>query len=135
MQPIIRQYDPALTVSLTAAATESAAKVATLLKRKASRATALRDKPDATAADVRAANAIDAEIGAVVDLIQDYKQLLTQREAEAESCWQMIESQDKKVRKLWNEVQFWEADAQFNRDHCIGLNELLIKHLTEKSAK
>jgi len=132
MQPTIRQYDPALTQSLTAAAAESAAKVAVLLKRKAARAEMLRSKEEPSEADVRAAQAIEAEIGAVVDLIQDYKQLLAQREAEAESCWQMIESQDKKARKLWNEVQYWEADAQFNRDHCISLSEIIIKQLTEK---
>jgi hypothetical protein len=135
MENIIRQYDPALTESLTSAAAESAGKVAALLKRKASRAAMLRSKDEPTEADVRGAIALESEIGLVVDLIQDYKQLLSQREAEANSCWQMITYLDTKARKLWNEVKFWEADAQQNRDHCQVLGERLAKELTEKLNK
>ena len=132
MENVIRQYDPALTESLTTAAGESAAKVAALLKRKAARATMLRSKEDVTDADVRGACALETEIELVVDLIQDYKQLLAQREAEAASCWQMIKFLDTKARKLWNEVKFWEADAQLNRDHCLLLGERLAQELAAK---
>jgi hypothetical protein len=132
MQEIIRQYDPALTESLTSAAAESASKVAALLKRKASKAAELRAKEEPTAADVRLAGLLESEVLAVVDLIQDYKQLLAQREAEAASCWQMIQYQETKARKLWNEVQYWEADAKLNRDHCLQLGERLAQELTEK---
>lgn len=113
---MVRPYDPEALVLLTAAAEASSAKVTRLLLRKQERADELLGKEDVSESDVKAARALTREIETIVELIQDYKQIIQQHEAESESRWSMIQLQDKRCGELKRVAEFWQRQAGQNSD-------------------
>jgi hypothetical protein len=108
----VTPFDPRATAQLTAVATATADRVAALLQRKADRADGLREVA-ANADDERAfknAESLDREVLLIVELIQDYKRLIAQHEADNASAWAMIELQDRRCAGLKRTAEFWESE-------------------------
>lgn len=108
----VTPFDPAATAQLQALAAATADRVATLLQRKADRAAGLREVA-ADANDDKAfknAESLDREVLLIVELIQDYKRLIAQHEADNASAWAMIELQDKRCAALKRTADFWQKE-------------------------
>jgi len=108
----VTPFDPQATAQLTATAAATADRVATLLQRKADRATGLREVA-ADAGDEKAfknAESLDREVLLIVELIQDYKRLIAQHEADNSSSWAMIELHDKRCATLKRMADFWQTE-------------------------
>lgn len=108
----VTMFDPAAVAQLAAAAEATADRVAALLQRKADRAEGLRE----VAANVsdekvfKSDEALDREVLLFVELIQDYKRLIAQHEADNASAWAMIELQDCRCVALKRAADFWHAE-------------------------
>lgn len=104
-------FDPEAVSLLTAKATATTDRVTALLQRKADRAEALREVA-AQAQDEKAfknAEAIDREVLLFVELVQDFKSLIQQHEADNSSAWAMIELQDRRCAALKRTADFWQG--------------------------
>ena len=113
-------YDPEALAHLTACATQVADRVAALLQRKADRADALREVAAAEQDEkaYRAATSLDKEVLLMIELIQSYKLVISQHEADNASAWSMIELQDKRCTAFKHHAQanrqhahYWQAEA------------------------
>lgn len=134
---MVRPYDPEALTLLTHAATESAGRVSKLLRRKKDRADELLGKAEVTESDLKAARAIEREIELVVELIQDYKQIIQQHESESESRWSMIQLQDKRCGELKRVADFWQDQAKKNADQFEALRaafQAYIQHQQQPKA-
>jgi hypothetical protein len=108
----VTPFDPTAVAQLTALAVATCDRVSALLQRKADRAAGLREVA-ADAGDERAfknAESLDREVLLIVELIQDYKRLIAQHEADNTSAWAMIELQDKRCASLKRSADFWQAE-------------------------
>jgi hypothetical protein len=112
--PTVRPYDPEALTHLTNIAAESAQKVSRMLRRKKQRADELLGKEDVTESDLKAARALEREIELVIEVVQDYKQIIQQHEAESETRWGMIELQDKRCAELKRAADYWKNQAEEN---------------------
>lgn len=126
---MVRPYDPEALVLLTATAEATSGKVARLLLRKKERADELMGRENVTEADLKAARALEREIETIVELIQDYKQIIQQHESESESRWSMIQLQDKRCADLKRVADFWQSQAQKNSEQFEAMRAAFLAYV------
>ena len=98
----IQIFDPQALTQREALVQAATGKVARLLKSKAARADALREVA-AAEGDEKAftrAGHLDREVLTVVELVQEYRALVVQMQANNDSAWAMIVLQDKRTDAL-----------------------------------
>ena len=98
----IQLYDPQAVTQREALVEAATAKVARLLKTKAARADALREVAAAEGDEKAFARAghLDREVLTVVAMVQEYRALMGQMQANTDSAWAMIALQDKRAAAL-----------------------------------
>lgn len=134
--PTVQPYDPSAAPQLAAIADRTADRVAQLLQRKADRADALREVAAAEGNEkaFKAAEALDREVLLVVELIQDYKQLLQQHRADNESAWAMVELQDRRCAALKRFALLCKDEAEASNRQFFQLHQAFTAYVERKKA-
>lgn len=129
-------FDPEAVTQLAAKVAATTDRVTALLQRKADRAEALREVA-AQAGDEKAfknAEAIDREVLLFVELVQDFKSLIQQHEADNSSAWAMIELQDRRCAALKRTADFWQLEAQEQSNQLLTLTAAWAADLQRRLA-
>lgn len=132
----IEMYDPAALAQREALVEAATAKLARLLKSKAARADALREVA-AAEGDEKAftrAGHLDREVLTVVELVQEYRALLAQMQANNDSAWAMIALQDKRAAALKGKAIECQDEATRNARLFDQLLETFTAYVAKKIA-
>ena len=134
--PVIQLYDPEALTQREALVQAATAKVARLLKTKAARADALREVA-AAEGDEKAftrAGHLDREVLTVVELVQEYRALVVQMQANNESAWAMIALQDKRTDALKRKAIECQDEASRNARLFDLLHETFTAYVAKRLA-
>lgn len=132
----IQLYDPEALAQREALVEAATAKVAHLLKGKARRADALREVA-AAEGDEKAfqrAGHLDKEVLTIVELVQEYRGLIIQLQANNDSAWAMVELQDKRTAALKRKAIECQDEATRNARLFDQLHETFTAYVAKKSA-
>lgn len=132
----IQLFDPEALTQREALAEAALAKVAHLLKRKASRADALREVA-ASEGDEKAfqrAGHLDREVLTIIELVQEYRALIAIHGLQNESAWAMIELQDKRTAALKRKAAQCQDEATRNARLFDQLHETFTAYVAKKTA-
>ena len=133
---LVQPYDPQAGAHLESIAERTAERVALLLQRKADRADAFREvaASDGDERAFKSAEALDREVLLIVELIQDYKQLLQQQRADNESAWAMVELQDRRCAALKRFALLCKDEAEASNRQFFQLHRAFTAYVERQKA-
>ena len=132
----IQIFDPQALTQREALVQAATGKVARLLKSKAARADALREVAAAEGDEKAFARAghLDREVLTVVELVQEYRALVVQLQANNESAWAMIALQDNRTAALKRKAIECQDEASRNARLFDLLHETFTAYVAKKLA-
>lgn len=133
---LIQLFDPEALSQREALVEAATLKVARLLKSKAARADALREVAAAEGDEKAFARAghLDREVLTVVELVQEYRALVVQLQANNDSAWGMIALQDKRTAALKRKAIECQDEATRNARLFDQLHETFTAYVAKKIA-